>query len=451
MQPKDSKNIKSTHSQGFSINSKNKKIDDKMLINKLLTKTKSSKIPNDSNTQNKKYHDIKNNTQTKKLSSEIKINEQDKNKKKEKTVSKYQTKSNNDRDKNKIDYIKSKISGKLDKKEKKSKRNTPRISKAFDPKMKPFERAKTNYINSKKIKNLNKFKNINKEKESGIESKKLFELLASLSPIDTNRCNNLINNNLSKIIELENKVKEIMMTTQEEVEEIYNKENKNLNNLEENKISLEQNIEIINKESKMRKDVYIILFNFITQLLEQINKLSNNIAENDLAELNNISNNDNPFLINNNNNGSITTNNSLFASEIQEEFCGRLMNITKSFMNNDFDISQINYNNNDDINFGKNFDDNLFNDDDEDFKEYNNLLKNKSKKSGMMHPNEILNKIKNDDKKNKKVIHHYSNSLKVNSKLEKLEEKINNDEDNIKIEQFGNLRNMMQKNNCSIF
>ena len=85
----------------------------------MLTKTKSSKIPNDSNTQNKKYHDIKNNTQTKKLSSEIKINEQDKNKKKEKTVSKYQTKSNNDRDKNKIDYIKSKISGKLDKKEKK--------------------------------------------------------------------------------------------------------------------------------------------------------------------------------------------------------------------------------------------------------------------------------------------------------------------------------------------
>ena len=221
--------------------------------------------------------------------------------------------------------------------------------------------------------------------------------------------------------------------------------------MEENKISLEQNIEIINKESKMRKDIYTLLFSFITELLEQINKLSNNIAETDLAELNNISNNDNPFLINDNNNGSITTNNSLFASEIQEEFCGRLMDITKSFMNNDFDISQINYNNNDDINFGKNFDDNLFYDDDEDFKEYNNLLKNKSKKSVMMHPNEILNKIKNDDKKNKKLIHHYSNSLKVNSKLEKLEEKINNDEDNIKIEQFGNLRNMMQKNNCSIF
>ena len=239
-----------------------------------------------------------------------------------------------------------------------------------------------------------------------------------------------------------------MMKTQEEVEEIYNKENKNKNNLSENRISIEQNIEIINKESKMRKDVYIILFNFITQLLEQINKLSNNIAENELTELNNVSNNDNIFLINNKNNCSITSNNSLFASEIQDEFCGQLMNLTQSFMNNDFDISRINFNG--DIKFGKNLDDNLFNDDD-DFKEYNALLKNKSKKTGMMHPNEILNKIKNDDKKNKKVIHHYSNSLRVNSNLEKLEEKINNDEDNINIEQFENLRNMMQQNNCSIF
>ena len=239
-----------------------------------------------------------------------------------------------------------------------------------------------------------------------------------------------------------------MMKTQEEVEEISNKENKNLNNLKENRISLEQNIEIINKESKMRKDVYIILFNFITQLLEQINKLSNNIAENELTELNNVSNNDNIFLISNKNNCSITSNNSLFASEIQDEFCGQLMNLTQSFMNNDFDISRINFNG--DIKFGKNLDDNLFNDDD-DFKEYNALLKNKSKKTGMMHPNEILNKIKNDDKKNKKVIHHYSNSLRVNSNLEKLEEKINNDEDNINIEQFENLRNMMQQNNCSIF
>ena len=451
MQPKDSKNLKYIHSQGNSINSKNKRFEGNVLINKLLTKTKSTKIPDDNNTQNKKNQDVKNNTSTKKLTSDITITELEKNQKKEKTISKFQTKSNIEKDKNKNDLTKSKISDKINKRDKKTRKNTAKILKPFEQKKKPFERAKTNVFNIKNNKNINKIQNINKEKKSRNETKKLLELLASISPVNADKCNNLISNNLNKIIELENKVKEIMMTTQEEVEEIYNKENKNLNNLEENKISLEQNIEIINKESKMRKDIYIILFSFITELLEQINKLSNNIAENDLAELNNISNNDNPFLINNNNNGSITTNNSLFASEIQEEFCGRLMNITKSFMNNDFDISQINYNNNDDINFGKNFDDNLFNDDDEDFKEYNNLLKNKSKKSGMMHPNEILNKIKNDDKKNKKLIHHYSNSLKVNSKLEKLEEKINNDEDNIKIEQFGNLRNMMQKNNCSIF
>ena len=451
MQPKDSKNLKHIHSQGNNINSKNKRFEGNVLINKLLTKTKSTKIPKDNNTQNKKNQDVKNNTSTKKLTTDITITELEKNQKKEKTVSKFQTKSNNEKDKNKNDFTKSKISDKTNKREKKIRKNTAKISKVFEQKKKPFESSKTDVFNIKKNKNINKIQNINKEKKSRNETNKLLELLAAISPVNADKCNNLISNNLNKIIELENKVKEIMMTTQEEVEEIYNKENKNLNNLEENKISLEQNIEIINKESKMRKDIYTLLFSFITELLEQINKLSNNIAETDLAELNNISNNDNPFLINDNNNGSITTNNSLFASEIQEEFCGRLMNITKSFMNNDFDISQINYNNNDDINFGKNFDDNLFYDDDEDFKEYNNLLKNKSKKSVMMHPNEILNKIKNDDKKNKRVMHHYSNSLKVNSKLEKLEEKINNDEDNIKIEQFGNLRNMMQKNNCSIF
>ena len=68
-----------------------------------------------------------------------------------------------------------------------------------------------------------------------------------------------------------------------------------------------------------------------------------------------------------------------------------------------------------------------------------------------MHPNEILNKIKNINEKDRKVIHHYSNSLKVNSNLEKLEEKVNNDEENINIEQFGEIKKMIQGNNCSIF
>ena len=199
----------------------------------------------------------------------------------------------------------------------------------------------------------------------------------------------------------------------------------------------------------MRKDIYKLLFNYISEVLEQINKLSYNIANQELKELNNLSNKEELFLMNNN--GSIESNNSLFVSEIQEELCGRLINITKSFINSDIDLSEINFKNNDDINFnyqGKKYDDNLFIDDD-DFEDYKNLLKNKSKKT--IHPNEILDKAKNNDKKDQKVIHHHSNHLKVNSNLEKLEEKVNNDEDIINIEQFGNIKNIMQRNNCFIF
>ena len=43
MQPKDSKNLKYIHPQGNSINSKNKLFEGNVLINKLLTKTKSKK------------------------------------------------------------------------------------------------------------------------------------------------------------------------------------------------------------------------------------------------------------------------------------------------------------------------------------------------------------------------------------------------------------------------
>ncbi len=54
-------------------------------------------------------------------------------------------------------------------------------------------------------------------------------------------------------------------------------------------------------------------------------------------------------------------------------------------------------------------------------------------------------------KKNKKVIHHYSNSLKVNSNLEKLEGKINNDDDNINSDIIGNIGNLEKLKNCQIF
>ena len=454
MQPKDSKNIKATNSQGSNISSKNKRLENNVLINKILLKPKNSKMPLDNNIQNQKNKEVRNNKITKRLSSDININTKEKLPKK-KNVSKYQTKSNNDKSHNKVDSsTKSKNSNNLNTTEKKVNKNKAmpkKNSRLFENKKSTLVRSKTNYINSKRMANINNEKNMNEESGSGTGTKKLMELLKTLSPIDKSKCNKLLDHNINQIIELENKIKEIIIQTQEEIEAINKKENKNTNSDIEENIGLEQNIEIINKESKMRKDIYIILFSFIKELLEQINYLSYDIANQELTELNNLSKNDNLFFINNNNNSSITSNNSLFVPETQEEFCGRLINLTKSFINSEFDISEIKFMNGD-MKFGKNYEDNLFNDD-EDYKEYNTLLKNKSKKTLLMHPNEILNKIKNEELKNKgkKIIHHYSNSLKVNSNLEKLEEKISNDEDNINSDQFGNLKNMMQKNNCFIF
>ena len=69
----------------------------------------------------------------------------------------------------------------------------------------------------------------------------------------------------------------------------------------------------------------------------------------------------------------------------------------------------------------------------------------------MIHPNEILDKIQNEDKKERKVLHHYSNSLKVNSNLEKLEGKINTDDDNINEETIKSHGNLERLKNCNIF
>ena len=155
----------------------------------------------------------------------------------------------------------------------------------------------------------------------------------------------------------------------------------------------------------MRKDIYKLFFNFITDLLEQINKLSNNIAG---QEINDLNLRDNTFSSNDlfANNNSENSNNSLFASNIEEEFCERLINITKSFISSDIDL----------IDLKSNFEldeikknDLFINEEDKDYD-----YKNKNKKIFMIHPNEILDKIQKEEKKDKKVIHHYSNSLKVN-------------------------------------
>ena len=490
MQNKEQKKIKNINNQNINSSSNNKNLEEYFLINKLVQKNKNSKsitnnnsnsnilrentleskINTNTNNQNKS---IKNNTLTDNDKQNIICKDKEKKTKSIFLPPSFHDKIGSEKKTTKTGGVaKKKTPIKLDVPDKKNKNKiSKRISGINEQKKNPFIKSKnSNEINDKKKKNdngNNKNKNNKKETnkkdkiENGLNTQKLLEFLISLSPIDTSKCDDLISNNMNKIIELENKIKEISKITENEIKNITNNENN------KNKITTKQNIEIINKESKMRKEIYILFFNFIMGLLEQINKLSNHIANQEINDLNmkdnNSSSNDNLFI--NSNNVSEMSNNSLFVSNIEEEFCEKLINITKSFISSDIDLNDLrsNFDNPDNqserINLSRwnkiengdlaNGDDNKiidFNDND-----YNLFLENHNKKMIMIHPNEILNKIQNEEKKNKKVIHHYSNSLKVNSNLEKLEGKINNDDDNINSDIIGNIGNLEKLKNCQIF
>ena len=317
MLPKESKKNKTSNYKVSSFAPKIKKLDNNTDFNKHSNKNKNSKNPMDNN--------IKNNN--KNINLDGIINAKDKDKKK-KNMSKYNTKSNNEKSTLKIDSLtKQKTPNKIIPCEKKIQLNQIKHKKnnyAIENRKSPLLRSKTYFINDKKTNDIN---NEKKTKEiNHRSSKKLIDFLKVLTPIDTSKFNKLLSKNINKILELENQVKTIVKTTEDDI-----------------KVSLEQNIEIIEKESNMRKEIYKLLFNFITDLLEQINKLSNNIANQEITDLNNLPKDRNILLPNNNNNGSIESNNSLFISEIQEDFCGKLINLTKSFMNSDIDLSEIKF------------------------------------------------------------------------------------------------------------
>ena len=489
MQNKEQKKTKNNNNQNINSSSNNKNLEEYFLINKLIQRNKNSKsiTNNNSNSNilrantlelkvnaniNSQNKSIKNNTLTDNDKQNITYKDKEKKTKSIFLPPSFHDKIGSEKKATKTGgAAKKKTPIKLEVPDKKNKNKlSKRISGINDQKKNPFLKSKySNEINDKKKKNDGNNKNKNNKKETnkkdkienGLNTQKLLEFLISLSPIDTSKCDDLISNNMNKIIELENKIKEISKITDNEIKKITNDENN------KNKITTKQNIEIINKESKMRKEIYILFFNFIMGLLEQTNKLSNHIANQEINDLNikdnNSSSNDNLFI--NSNNGSDMSNNSLFVSNIEEEFCEKLINITKSFISSDIDLNDLrsNFDNPDNqserINLSRwnkiengdmvNGEDNKvidFNDND-----YDLFLKNHNKKMIMIHPNEILNKIQNEEKKNKKVIHHYSNSLKVNSNLEKLEGKINNDDDNINSDIIGNIGNLEKLKNCQIF
>ena len=464
MQTKDSKKTKNNNNQSNTSSTNNKYLEDNILINKLIPKNKNSKIITNNNSNSNilktKPQESKVNTSN---SNQNKLSKNSINVEKEKKTKNIHIPVNSHEKKNE------KKTGKITKQKTPSKLNNldkskkPKIMKKTvnETKKKPLIKSKTVYDdkrkkcenNSYKLKNEKKEKLKQKdEKDNGFNTQKLLEFLISLSPIDTSKCDDLISNNMNKIIELENKIAEITKNTQIEILKITNDENNN-----NNKITTKQNLGIINIESNMRKDIYKLFFNFITELLEQINKLSNNIANQEINDINlkdSSSSNDNLF-INNSNNVSDMSYNSLFVSNIEEEFCEKLINITKSFIGSDIDLLDLKSNFDIDEKNKKNENEILFDDDnkviDNNSNDYNCILKSRSKKMFMIHPNEILNKIQNEDNKNKKVIHHYSNSLKVNSNLEKLEGKINNDDDNMNSDTIGSFGNLEKLKNCNIF
>ena len=366
MQNKEQKKIKNINNQNINSSSNNKNLEEYFLINKLIQKNKNSKsiTNNNSNSNilrentleqkinantNNQNKSIKNNTLTDNDKQNITCKDKEKKTKSIFLPPSFHDKIGSEKKATKTGGVaKKKTPIKLDAPDKKNKNKiSKRISGINEQKKNPFIKSKnSNEINDKKKKNdygNNKNKNNKKETnkkdkiENGLNTQKLLEFLISLSPIDTSKCDDLISNNMNKIIELENKIKEISKITENEIKNITNNENN------KNKITTKQNIEIINKKSKMRKEIYILFFNFIMGLLEQINKLSNHIANQEINDLNmkdnNSSSNDNLFI--NSNNVSEMSNNSLFVSNIEEEFCEKLINITKSFISSDIDLNDL--------------------------------------------------------------------------------------------------------------
>ena len=86
---------------------------------------------------------------------------------------------------------------KLRKKVNKNKAMPNKNSRLFENKKSTLVRSKTNYINSKRMANINNEKNMNEESGSGTGTKKLMELLKTLSPIDKSKCNKLLDHNIN--------------------------------------------------------------------------------------------------------------------------------------------------------------------------------------------------------------------------------------------------------------
>ena len=329
----------------------------------------------------------------------------------------------------------------------------------------------TNNKNHDKTKMIQEDSNLN-----DLLTQKLFELFVLITPKEDD--SNKISKNLLSNIKLENNIQEIKHLD-DEIRDITQENEKNIKKIQstkkttksfkyekEAKININKNLEIIKAKSIMRIEIYKKYFDFISKLLFQIDQLSNNIANkfDNVCIINNINNinNINKTIVQNfdiNDENIILNNLSFLSKSLLESF---IENKEKEKI-----LTKNKYIENDNITIDLNCSEEKNNS--TDFKEFldkkfldttnkeenlnqinivnNSILKNKSKKFLFIHPNEILSRIHSEEKKLRKVLHHYSNSLKVNSNEDKMKGKnnINNIENQNNFQLFDN------ENKCGIF
>ena len=239
----------------------------------------------------------------------------------------------------------------------------------------------TNKCSEKKLDSLlNEIKRMEKEKKKIIEKKSIKEVKFIM---DNNKKINSLTNNSYK------------------------------NSLEYLKYKIEKKIEIIKEESNMRIDTYNKYFEFIFDILNQINKLSNNIKldpkkEKEEKNKNNIQNNlNNESLFKsipiNNMAHSNSNSSSLFISSLNDDFYKKILDITKSIISSSKTI-KMNENLNESSFPSKSH-----------IKNFSPQIKRKNKNLFSVHPNDILDKLKHEYKTDYKKCKYNSHLIKQNN------------------------------------
>ena len=362
---------------------------------------------------------------------------------------------------------------------------------------KPNSNSKKNALDvSKKEKEKKDIKNINSSEDFLL--KKLLEVFISLTPDkitkdkNKNKNESLDENNVNedksskkKLGDLFNEIKKIEKEKKKIIlnknskdlnDKIIQKQMNDLNEYEMTNRKIQKKIEIMDEESNMRISTYNKYFKFIFDTLDQINSLAHNVNienKNEIKEEKKLNENEIKFDENNKENimNNYNTNNrndskkicnniesslknkkspvkthssnsdssSFFVSSINDDFYKKLLDITRSIINSTTIPINDNYNEDNDNSKGQN-----------NIKSPEHNEKNKN--IFMIHPNEILNKIKyqcKTDYKTKK----YSSNIFHNKNFS---EEIERGKNVVKIDDYkkSNLFNTIDNNpklNCLIF